>query len=311
MTSANFEFNLSIVLAHSLLYEHKQDVPTGIIDDYHNGGDSAAPTTTESMDQILKAYVQNMPALTQATASAMPTLEQAQLASSQATSPAYAQLQQDLYNTYGPQSAAVSDKINANSAQAVSDSDRALLAGTGGQLATEALAKQKELDPNFYKTQDLAAAKIQDLLNGLNSNGLSAGERAEVERGNAQSNNQRGLATSPSATTTTENAMNFGNALNAKKTNIANILNDTTANLGQLKSGVDALQTATGKTASTNYGDTKFVGANQNAGSTTNALGNSLLSSATQMQQSANTINANKRDALDRVNSTMGAIGSL
>lgn len=263
------------------------------------GGDPPATPVGESTAEMLQAYLGALPKLLSAT-------ENAQLKSSQITSPAYQALQNQLYQTFGPGLAKTSSDIEAQNALRQAQSDLAVVSGPGRDLVKEALVSQKLVDPEYYAGRGALGESLLSLLSGLNPNGLSSGEREEITRSNAQQDVARGNLNTPSATATTENAMNFGNALNAKRTNIANILGTAGGILPALQSGTDVYQVATGKPSTSNLGDSKFSGVKTNTETGTN-----LLSSLSGLTSQSNELEANRRDNLDRVMQGFGGVGSL
>lgn len=281
------------------------------------GGDPQAPTPNESMEQVLKAYQDNLPGFLQtANTNILPT-ERAKLQAAQATGPGYAALQQQLYDTFGPAMSATGSKILEDQALAQAATDSKVLAGPGKELITQALEAQKLADPEYYKTRELASNRLGDLLGSIDlSGGLSKGENESISRRLAQENQARGTAIAPSQTDVVSGALKFGQAGRQREVENKNLLNSAlqTANqaIPAFKSGTDVFQVATGKPSQANPGDNKFVGANQNLGQDTFNSANNLLNNATQLQNTAMDVNSKRRDSLDRFNETFSStIGSL
>ena len=95
-----------------------------------------------------------------------------------------------------------------------------LLGGMGGVSAAEATGLSNALNP----TQVAAQNQATNLVNSINLNGLSGGEQAAVERSLNQSNYATGNLGLDNATNAVSNAMNFGNALQAKRTALGSAL---------------------------------------------------------------------------------------
>lgn len=164
-------------------------------------------SSQETTDQILSAYATRIPEVLRATASQSVPLAQADLAAAQAVQPGYAGLQSQ------------ANELAAQ--QAIKQ-----LTGSGAEVATAAKALQDKLDP----TQALTATKTADLLNSINLNGLSGGERAEVERSLARSATATGNLGLDNATNAVTNAMSFGDRLSQKRAELNSFIN--TANSG-------------------------------------------------------------------------------
>ncbi len=306
-----FLFNLSLVLGHSVVYELKSILsPYGIVDDARNGGDPPAPTVGQSTNEQLQAYIQNLPNLAQTTSSQVLPTEQALQNASNVISPQQQQQALDLFSQYAPQFNQIGNTINAQNAQAQASSDLGVLQGPGQQLLSATDQAQRQLDPEYYATRTKTANSLSDLLGSINLNGLSGSERAEVERANAQSDASRGLANTPSQTATVSNAMNFGSALNTKRSQLANAIGAATNFLPSSQGSVSAFQVATGKPSS-NPGATQFSGPASNLGSQAFSLGNNLLGNINQTALNSANINANRRDTLDRVNGTLSSLPNV
>lgn len=280
-------------------------------------GDTRAQTSSESTAEMLKAYTQYFPDLLKINQENILPNEQAKLAANEAVSPEYLALQNQLYKLYGPDLAATSDKINANSAKSAAESDLALLQGPGKDLVTEALNQARAADPEYYKVREQAGGRIGDLLNSIDLSGkLSPGEEEQLTRSLNRENASRGLLNTPSQTAALSNAMTFGdniyNRQNTAKGQLAQALQVGTGFLPASQSGIDPFKVATGKTSTnTSAADSKFTGVNQNIGADITGQSNSFLNNLTQLKDTAMNINANRRDALDRMNETGQALGSL
>lgn len=279
-------------------------------------GDSPAPSTGESTEEMMSAYTRHFPELMKINAANILPTEQAKLAASQATSPAYEKLQQELFSIYGPMYGKVSDQINTNSAQSQAQSDLNIVKGTGRDLVKEALDTQKLADPEYYETRSRVSGGLKDLISSIDlKGGLSGGEREEISRGLAQEGSRRGTLNTPSQTDVVANAMTFGGAQRARenesKGQLAAALGLGTSFLPASQSGVDVFKVATGKTSMPNAGDSKFQGVNQGIGSETFGTGQGFMNNINAMRMQENDINANRRDMLDRMNEVGHALGSL
>jgi hypothetical protein len=308
----NFETNLSLVLAHSLLLESKGPEPLREVWAV-NGGDPPAPSTQESMDAVLKAYASNMPAMIQAQIAGAQQYEPAMLALRQQVSPGQNQLDLDLLNQFGGQFAEANQRIAGQNALAQAGNDLAVVQGPGRELVREAMRTQREADPEAYRARELALGQLERLNSGLLDidGGLSGSERAEIDRSLARDNFSRGLGNVPTATSTVENAMKFGaageNRRQGRMSAIANAAQLSAGAVQPLSSKIDAFQLTTGRPSVTGQQGS----GSREVGSDTNQLGSNLLNNTTNIRQQENQINAQRRDALDRVNQTMSSMPSI
>lgn len=260
------------VLAHSIVYFARERVyPLDIF--------AGSPPAPEPTAMQLQAYAQHLPELLQVTSQNILPVEQAMLAASQAISPARAQLEYDIYNQFGPQFAQTGAQIAQQNALAQAASDLAVLQGPGQQLAASAAATQRAADPEYYAARELGLSGLQNLFSQLpTGQGLSGGERAEAERSLAQSNYARGNE-SPTALSTVESAMQFGQAGAARdaqrQQQIAQAVNTASGFLNPAQGRIDTFQLTTGR-PSNNSGEFR-LSQPQQAGAQTFNFGSQFL----------------------------------
>lgn len=267
-------------------------------------GDPAAPTAGESTAGVLQALAQYYPQLFQVIRDQIGPTEQSILDSEKNISPQEDQLNVDLTKQYAPQLADVENQISQARKLSDASGGLAVVNGPGGDLAKAATnLASTVIDPEFFKVRAAAGDKTTELINGLNPNGLSGGERAEIERSVNAANARSGNTGNTSATTTAGNALQFGSALNAKRAQIGTILSQATNSAPNLRSGIDPY----GKpTTSTPY-TSNFQAVTPTSPTATN-FGTNALNQVTGLQQQSNDINANRRDPLDRVTQLIGAV---
>lgn len=282
------------------------------------GADAPAPPPQESTAKMLDSFAKSFPTLLRITNEAVPKAAQAQLNANQLTAPGFAELNQKLYDAYGPLLGDTANRIQAAQQKSQAASDLDTLNGPGGQLIEQARKVAREEDPEYYKSREQLGGRLGDLLGSIDLSGkISGGEREEITRSLNRDNLNRGIQTNtPSMTNTVENAVTFGNAshnrqLQAQDT-LGKALQVGTGFLPASRSGVDPFQVGTGRSSVANAGDTKFTGVNPNLGSSANELGANVLGQVGGFVNNANEINANRRDELDRFNQTFsGVVGSL
>lgn len=188
----------------------------------------SAPSIQKNFAQQFGAYLKYLPQLLQTTAAQQPGVEQSNLEAAQKVSPGYAQLGLGQLNQYGVPYTEAGNAISRANATGGAETNTALLEGAGGDSARAADKLNRELNPDYYSTRTLTGNSLKDLVNSINLNGLSGGERAEVERSLNQSNTATGNLGLDNATNAVGNAMQFGNALNAKRTMLGNALTQAT-----------------------------------------------------------------------------------
>lgn len=305
-----FEYHLSLVLAHSALLYTKGEEPLGTAWCL-NGGDPPAPPVTESTADMMRAMQENLPGYMSTLRKEIIPTEQAQLEASQQVSPGYANLAADIYDTTGRRLNTIGEEIAASNQMAKARSDASVLQGPGMDIVKAADAAQRVVDPEFYKMREATGRLGTNIINSFGEDPaqLSGSERAEIERGLAQENSSRGMFAAPSQVDAVGNAMAFGNAANARRAGAANVLGALSQPMVATRSGVDVLQQATGRPGQVNSGAPLVTGARE-AGSNAFAQGSNLLAQTGENQRTAMGINANRRDSLDRFNDTFSSVSS-
>jgi hypothetical protein len=311
-----FEFNLSKVLGHSLVWESSRlEVDNGIPLGFFINGGSPAPTTQESMAEVMKAYRENIIPMIQQQVAAAREYEPAMQTLREQVSPREQQLNLDLYRQFGPQFAQASSDVARQNAEQQALTDLGIVRGTGRDLVREAMRTQKEADPEAYRARELALANLEKLQGSLTdpNAGLSGAERAEIDRSLARENFARGTGATPTATSTVSNALAFGQAGEARKSQrqsaIANAAQLAAGAVQPLSSRIDTFQLTTGR-PSINVGEQRTGGARE-VGQESNAMGMNLFGNASQMRQQENQINASRKDALDSLTQGVSAAGGI
>jgi hypothetical protein len=311
-----FEHNLAMVLGHSMVWESTRlEVDNGIPLGFFINGGSPAPTTQESMAEVMKAYRENIIPMIQQQVAAAREYEPAMQTLREQVSPREQQLNLDLYRQFGPQFAQASSDVARQNAEQQALTDLGIVRGTGRDLVREAMRTQKEADPEAYRARELALANLEKLQGSLTdpNAGLSGAERAEIDRSLARENFARGTGATPTATSTVSNALAFGQAGEARKSQrqsaIANAAQLAAGAVQPLSSRIDTFQLTTGR-PSINVGEQRTGGARE-VGQESNAMGMNLFGNASQMRQQENQINASRKDALDSLTQGVSAAGGI
>lgn len=186
--------------------------------------------------------------------------------------------------------------------------EQALLEGFGPAYAKELLGLSQLADPEFYGLRNQSAAKMSELVGGLDPNKMSGGEMTEVERGLNRLAVNQGTNRIPSNTAAISNALVFGDRLMQKKKDVAGVMSTVPSFLSSVKSGLDIPAQVTGRPS---YGQSSM---NQ-FGAVPVGIGQQYLTEAGQNSRTYSQLLAQKRDSLDRFNETfgsvMGGLGSL
>jgi hypothetical protein len=231
-----------------MIFNYKFETKFGLR--YYQGGASGSsnesnPQTTPQ--QLVNLYNQNLPqSLATTVNQATPTATTLASAAS-AANPIYTQSGLNQLNTLAPGY----QQAGANLATQQANTTTGLLNGAGGQAAQAANALSNSLNP----AQQASNQQATNLVNSINLNGLSGGEQAAVERSLNQSNYATGNLGLDNATNAVSNAMNFGNALQAKRQELGSALGAAQGVAANQNSFVNPVGTAlnAGNT-STNFG---------------------------------------------------------
>jgi hypothetical protein len=252
--------------------------------DYGGGGGffRKDPINTAGItNEVMNSYVQAYPILLQEMMAAMPYYESMKAKTSKAVSQDYLDIQKQQKEQGAQQ-------------------DLDVLNTTGSDLTQKVLDLNKQVDPEYFSNRELTASKVADLLNSYDLNGLSANENAAVERA-VNRGNVLGGKTTPSASTTVENAMMFGDKFDQKRANLSGAINTANQFATVSKSGIDPFQVTFGRpqgqSAVTEFG---------NIGSTTSGMGNTLQDN---LFGTANAYNELRTDQPSKYESIMAGIG--
>lgn len=192
------------------------------------GSAGEAPSLSGSLRKQYNAYLQYLPQLLGATVDQQGVVDRAALESAKTISPGYSQLALEQMQKFGVPYAQAGSDIARASALGGAGTNVALLEGAGGDAVRAADALNREVNPEYYTTRSAASNQLQNLINSINLGGLSGGETAAVERALNQSNTATGNLGVDNATTAVSNAMNFGEALDRKRTMLSNALSTAT-----------------------------------------------------------------------------------
>jgi hypothetical protein len=180
------------------------------------GGSTSKSTPQLNPTQLLNLYNSNLPTSMQAASSGVAPTNTALAQSAAGANPIYTASGLQQLNQYAPgyQNAGA----NLSAQQTLSQAD--LLGGAGGLYALMGSGLTNLLNP----AQNASNTQAANLVNSINLNGLSGGEQSAVERSLNQSNYATGNMGLDNATNAVQNAMQFGNALQAKRAALGSAL---------------------------------------------------------------------------------------
>jgi hypothetical protein len=201
--------------------------------------------------QLVDLYNNNLPQTASTVGGTAGGLDTALAQGAAAANPIFTQAGLGQLNTLAPGY----QQAGANLATQQAGSTLGLLNGVGSSVANSAAALNNSLNP----VQGASNTQAQNLINSINLNGLSGGEQAATERSLNQSNYATGNLGLDNATNAVSNAMNFGNALQAKRTALGTALGVGTGVASAQNQQFNPVNTAigSGSTAS-NFGLSTF-----------------------------------------------------
>jgi hypothetical protein len=209
------------------------------------GNQSSTPQLTPQ--ELINTYNQNFPSLLQTTTGQVGNTAQTLAQGAAGANPIYTQAGLQQLQSLAPGYQQAGANLATNQAQTTTG----LLNGAGGQAAQAATNLSNNLNP----VQATSNAQANNLLNSINLGGLSGGEQAATERSLNQSNYATGNLGLDNATNAVSNAMNFGNALQAKRQALGSALGTAQGVASNQNTFVNPVGTAinAGNT-STNFG---------------------------------------------------------
>lgn len=262
------------------------------------GGDPAAPTTGESTEQVLQAYIKYLAPLTQQTNQQILPTEQALQDAKARIAPQEQQLNYDLYSKFGPQFA-----------NAAAGTELAAIQGKGGEAVREADRLNRSIDPEYYSGRAATGKSLSELLGGMDPNQLTDVEMANTERGLNRMNARGGnLNTPQSGSNTLRAALTFDDRLQQKRSNVAQAIAAASQALPTLRSGADTFSQATGRAGTQAFQSGQSFTGGQGFGQNALQSGQALQKNLFDTQNNAANINANRRDTLDRVNENLSSL---
>lgn len=217
---------------------------------FYGGGYQTSSSSSKSApqlnpQQLLQLYGQALPQISNVGASNIAPINTSLAQSAAGANPIYTQSTLDqLQGSGGQYAGAGADISNINdllSAGILGSGGAALAGGANNLLA--------QTNP----AQAAANTQASNLVNSINLNGLSGGEQAAVERSLNQSNYATGNLGLDNATNAVSNAMNFGQALQAKRAALGSALGTASGVSGSQNAQFNPVNTALANPGQNNF----------------------------------------------------------
>jgi len=280
-------------------------------------GDNNVQNTNETTAEQMGAFTHYLPAYLQTLINEVPGFEQQMLGAESVLKPQQYALEESLFEHFGPRFAEIGTGIQTQAAMDQAAAETEIFRGPGGELLSEAQAAQIGIDPEYYRARVAAGLKLEDLIGAIDPTQLSGSERAETERSLNRFYEDRGINRVPSSTGAIEAGQTFGNRLQGKQMQVAQILSTVPQQLRGLQSGVDALSVAAGRpsfTPNPNWGAGQLSGTNAQAGNfgaMPLGIGQGFMGEIGQNARQAADASANKKDWADYMNQVTGSFNDV
>ena len=258
---------------------------------------NSPPPQTEA--QILQAYEQYLPALTNETAAGIGPVSQATTNATIQSQPELNALNLSQLQQYALPEAQVGQQVSNANALAGAQTNLSQLQGPGGAAAKAAQTLNQQTNPDYYSAQDAASKGAASAVGAINLGGLSPGEASATERSLNQNNVGTGNLGLLNPENTISNALNFGGAFNSKVGLMNNAVSSASgaANSASGNAGLNTTNVALGQPNTStlgNFGTSNLTPASSttSAGSAGNAFnfGSGLLGQANNQNSSSNSL---------------------
>lgn len=218
-----------------------------------------------------------------------------------------------LYNQYAPLLNNTSQQLGASNLQA---NTNALGQTLGSPQASNLIGGYNDLQGQMNPAYTSSMSGLSSMMSNQNPNGLSGSEQAGIERGMNQSNYQAGNANVQNPLTNIGNAMMFGQGLQQKQANFANLASSAANIANTLQGGQNAFGLATGQPSGTSSPNTstsssQFLTSPNNAfglGNTSAAVGGGIMNQIGSTYNAANSAQAGQQTS--NAGSTSAQVGN-
>lgn len=268
--------------------------------------DEQKTPTSESMASILQAFTQYLPDLIQVQGENILPYEQAKLDAQKAIAPQMAELQKELFDTYGEDFLSIGRELELGDRMAAAEADLEVLQGPGGKLADEALSIEQRLNPEFFETRRRISDNLGQLMSFLNPDNV--GE--EAARLDMMRRSSTGNVGNKNATNAIKSALTFGDERLKRANALTNVLQTGNQFMPASRVTFDPF----GRPIANNLGANQIgtLGADPNVGQATLGLGSQLFGTAAGLQQQQVGIHDRRAlTGLEKFGSVSNSLGSL
>jgi len=231
-----------------------------------------------SLAEISNLFSKHLPEMGEAVRGQVGPFAQTNLDAARQVSPGYAELLNDLYAQYAPGLAKTGTQVEDISRRGQAATDLGLLQ----DYAPSLMDAHRKANPEQFAVQSDAAKKLGELLNSINLNDASPEAERLIGREAARSGN---LAT-PSATSTTSNALSFGREMDNRRNQLGQAISLATQFIPASQGGFNPVTNLMARGA-TGTGSNQFAGVAP-LGGDAQALGSQLLGHTTDTKQQQN-----------------------
>jgi len=207
------------------------------------GGDYESRSATRQAEEALDIMQRDYPQLMQLLTGQKMEEAQGDLNVAKVVTPAYNDLAMGEMERLTPRASALQGAMDTEQARA----DVARMSALGPDAGRALRAADESANAEFYANLKGTGDKYSQLLNELSPT-MSAGQRAEIERGTTRLNPG---APDNSAMAMAEKASAFGSGHQANLANFANLLNGISSNLSTLKTGLNPANLTLGRDSRT------------------------------------------------------------
>lgn len=280
-----------------MLLESKQSEPLGV--SWLVCGDPPPSAKGEGTDAMLKAYINNLPALLRTTGANLGPFEQQLIEAARVTTPMQNQLQLDTSREFMPQftELGLQDERQVGLGRIGNETE---MMEAAAPWATALRGLEDAANPEMAKIREASMGPLLQMMGSLSDpSQMSATERAEIERSLARDRVSTGNV-NPTSSATVDAAMQFGDAGEARKRDKQGAIQaalQSAIGAGQsFSSPVNAYGAVTGKST-----PLYTQGQMSMADKPTEGMGLSqgLLGQTGENVRGAQQINANRRSGLD------------
>lgn len=272
-------------------------------------GDDGGKSPQQGVGDVTQALKMHLPEMVKAITDQYGPEAAAEFGIANEYSPKYAQLQADILGNQGKKLAAAGDEINAASSKSAAQAEADIANGSGQDIVAGELKAAQMADPEYYASRPALLDAIKKNLD-YDPDRLNAGESESVARGLGRTS-----TFVPSALETAKNAMTFGQAGTARRSQYQSAIQTAAQATNALRGPVNAASDVHVRSNAPNPGTAVYTGIQTPGVNAANQAGSNL----TNVGNTAMNINMQKQKSdwekymsgLNATTSTIGAVGQI